>query len=268
MLNRLRTEKADSAPRERVPLLSETHAALLVGGMGTRLRSVISGKPKPLAPVGDSTFLGLLVRHLGAQGIRRIVMCTGYLADQIESHFGDGQGYGAEIRYSKESEPLGTAGALKLAEPFLRGASDFLVLNGDTFLDVDFEQLLGFHGKHGGLVSIAARRADNAKRYGTLEVDTEHRVLSFTEKSGADAPGLINAGVYVFSQSILDSLPEGPASLERDVFPRLLDRGIYALEQPGIFIDIGTPEDYAFAQQLYAGMSRAVEAHKCEKGRA
>jgi NDP-sugar pyrophosphorylase family protein len=154
------------------------------------------------------------------------------------------------IEYSKEPNPLGTAGAVKLAQWYLRDLSDFLVMNGDSFVEVDFHQLLRFHRAHGGLVSIAVVEVSNACRYGTVQMDPAGRVSGFSEKTSNNAPGLVNAGVYVFSQAVLQHIPEGPATLERTVFPHLLDQGVYALKQEGIFIDIGTPEDYARAQKF------------------
>ena len=243
--------------------LTNTSAVLLVGGFGTRLRSVLPATPKPLAAIGKKSFLELLIRQLQSQGISRLVMCTGYLADQIESELGDGRDWGVAIEYSRELRPLGTGGALKLAEPLLKDSSDFLVMNGDSFLEADLRQLIEFHRQHRGLTTMAGVQVENASRYGTLRVDPEGRVVGFLEKTGGDGPGLINAGVYVFQRNIFDCIPEGPASLERDVFPRILDRGMYVLRQRGMFIDIGTPEDYARAQQL---CDRLYEAAAPRKG--
>lgn len=226
--------------------------------MGTRLRSVVPSTPKPLASVGNRSFLELLVRQLRYQGICRLVMCTGYLADQIESEFSDGHDWGVAIQYSKEPHPLGTAGAVKLAERYLHDVSDFLVMNGDSFLEIDFDQLVGFHRQHGGLVSMAVQQTENTTRYGTVEVDAGGRIVGFKEKTGSDVPGLVNAGVYVFNRAVFEYIPEGPCSLERDVFPQLLHHGVYALEHHGIFIDIGTPEDYARAQQICDRLYEAV----------
>jgi D-glycero-alpha-D-manno-heptose 1-phosphate guanylyltransferase len=233
-------------------------AVLLVGGAGTRLRSVVASTPKPLASVGGQSFLELLVRQLRHQGIRRLIMCSGYLADQIENKFGDGSVWDLTIEYSKEELPLGTAGAVKLAQHHLAEASDFLVMNGDSFLEIDFGQLIQFHRERKGLVSVAVVPVEDAARYGTVRVDSCHRVVGFKEKTGAAGPGLINAGVYVFNRAILEHIPAGPVSLERDVFPSVLDRGIYALEQHGMFIDIGTPEDYARAQAICEQLSAAA----------
>jgi NDP-sugar pyrophosphorylase family protein len=236
----------------------DIYAVLLVGGMGTRLRSVVSNGPKALATVGNKSFLELLIRQLCDQEIRHLVMCTGYLADQIENQLGDGRNWGVSIQYSKELQPLGTAGAVKLAEPFLQDADEFLVMNGDSFMEVDFHQLLQFHRKNNAEVTMAVRQVENASRFGTVRMDSAGRVSGFLEKTGVESPGVVNAGVYVFGQEVLKQIPQGPCSLEKDVFPKLLKRGIHALEQHGLFIDIGTPEDYARAQLIYHRLYQAA----------
>lgn len=238
-----------------------TKAVLLVGGLGTRLRSVVSSRPKPLAPVGNKSFLELLVQQLRRQGICRLVMCTGYLADQFEDEFGDGRDWGVTIEYSKEPNPLGTAGAVRFARTHLQDLSDFVVMNGDSFVEADFQQLFGFHRAHGGLVSIVVVEVDNASRYGTVQMGPSGRVSRFLEKTGSHLPGVVSAGIYVFSHAVLEHLPEGSASLEDTVFPRLLDRGVFAYKQEGMFIDIGTPEDYSRAQTLLDRLS-----HKTANG--
>ncbi len=245
-----------SLPTDAV--LEDISAVLLVGGIGTRLQSVLPSTPKPLARVGEAPFLQLLVRQLRSQGIRHLIMCTGHLADQVENEFGDGHQWDVVIDYSKESRPLGTAGAVKLAEGYLTQASDFLVMNGDSFLELDFGELIRFHREHGGLISMAVRRVSDAARYGTVQLGANNRVAGFREKMGASVSDIVNGGVYVFKRAILEHIPEGPASLEKDVFPGLLEQGIYALEQQGMFIDIGTPEDYARAQTLCQSLYQAA----------
>jgi D-glycero-alpha-D-manno-heptose 1-phosphate guanylyltransferase len=231
-----------------------------VGGKGTRLQAVVSSKPKPLAVVGNIPFLELLVVQLRSQGIERMIMSTGHLADQIEATFGDGRRWNSDIRYSRESQPLGTAGAVKFAEKYLEGSSDFIVVNGDSFMEIDFTEFLRFHRRHGRVVSMAVRRVPDAARYGTVHVDASSRIVGFNEKTGNTSPGTINAGVYLFQRSIVKSIAEGTSSLEKDLFPKLLAQGMYAFEQNGIFIDIGTPEDYARAQRLYQELYQAAVA--------
>jgi D-glycero-alpha-D-manno-heptose 1-phosphate guanylyltransferase len=235
---------------------SDTKAVVLVGGLGTRLREIVPSTPKPLARVGDRPFLELLIRQLAAQGIKDLIMCTGYLAEQIEAAFGNGRNWGVRIEYSKETQPLGTGGAVKLAEVYLQDARDFLVMNGDSYLELDLGELIRFHGEHSSLATMTVVPVENAGRYGTVHTDSGKRVTEYREKTGEDSPGLINAGVYVFSRTLLDRIPAGPVSLEKDVFPNILEQGVYAAEQRGAFIDIGTPTDFARAQHLLNDLYR------------
>jgi NDP-sugar pyrophosphorylase family protein len=247
------------AINSRIPeAFEQIPAVLLVGGMGTRLQSILPSTPKPLAPVGEAPFLELLVLQVRSQGIRSLVLCTGHRAEQIEDAFGDGRKWGVAIRYSRESRPLGTAGALKFAERLLMPCAEFLVMNGDSFLEFDLHRFQLFHRQHGGLVSIAVRRVPDASRYGTVLRDTDQRVIGFSEKKNTAVPGIVNGGVYLFRPTVFEHIPDGPASLEKEIFPRLLEYGVYAAEQDGMFIDIGTPEDYARAQTLRESLCDAA----------
>jgi D-glycero-alpha-D-manno-heptose 1-phosphate guanylyltransferase len=241
-----------AARPQEIPVL------LLVGGLGTRLRPVLSGKPKPLAPIGNISFLELLLLQLRSHGFRNIVMCTGFQAEQIQQEFGTGDKWNLSIGYSQETSPLGTAGAIKFAQHFIQQASEFLVMNGDSFLELDLNELLRFHSACGGWASLAVRRVPDAARYGTVEVNKQNQVVRFSEKRGMNESGIINGGVYVFKRGVLQCVPDGPCSLEKDVLPVLLEHGVYALEQNGMFIDIGTPEDYARAQTIYDRLSQAA----------
>lgn len=236
----------------------DVKAVLLVGGLGTRLRSVVPSAPKVLASVGKRSFLQLLVGQLRSQGIRRLVMCTGYLADQIEKEFGDGRAWDITIEYSTEEKPLGTAGAVKRAQQYLQDVPDFLVMNGDSFLEINFRNLMECHRNHDAMATMAVVRVEDTSRYGTVQVGADARVRGFAEKTGSQSPGLVNGGVYIFNHAVLQYIPDHPASLERDVFPGLLDHGVYAQEQCGMFIDIGTPADYARAQQLCDSLNQAA----------
>jgi NDP-sugar pyrophosphorylase family protein len=236
----------------------DIRAVLLVGGLGMRLRSVVGSTPKPLAPVGGRPFLELLVRQLRYQGIDHLVFCTAYLAHEIEKELGNGSTLDVKIEYSKEPRAMGTAGAIKFARPLLRDVSDFLVLNGDSFVEIDFRELIHFHRESGGIATMAVLRMKNKMRYGTVQVTNGSRVTEFREKPDGDPTGFVNAGIYVLNRAIFDYIPEGPVSLERDIFPQLLNHGVHASEQNGVFIDIGTPEDYARAQELYSRLFQAA----------
>jgi len=248
-------------------LMANTKAVLLVGGLGTRLRSVLPSTPKPMAKVGKRPFLQLLIHQLRSQGIRRLVLSTGYLADEIANDFGDGSSFGVSIEYSKEDSPLGTAGAIKHAAPFLHGLDHFFVANGDSFMQADFRQLLEVHCQAGVLLTLAVTRVRNQGRYGTVSTLENGLVSAFLEKTVNQELGLINTGIYVFDHQLLSMIPDGPSSLEKDVFPALLPRGVRAVEQSGLFIDIGIPEDYARAQEMVDVLYRAAsEARDRDKG--
>lgn len=240
------------------PSERDIKAVLLVGGMGTRLREVVPSTAKPMASVGGRPFLSLLIQQLASQNIRRLVMCTGYRSGDIEQELGDGHSKKIAIEYSREQSPLGTAGAIKNAMPLLDGVSDFLVMNGDSFVEMRFGELIAFHRKSGGIATMVVIRTKNDRRYGTVQMGIDGRVSGFVEKTAADPNGLINGGVYIFKREIFDQIPDGPASLETNVFPKLLPLGVYALEQHGVFIDIGTPEDYARAQEISTRLNEAA----------
>src|SRR5437016_7835016 len=226
-------------------------AFVLCGGAGTRLRPLLADQPKSMAPISGTPFLQLLLDRLRSQGVGDVILGTGYMAEKIERYFGCGNKFAVRIRYSREHEPLGTGGALKLAEPLI--SDPVLVLNGDSYVEWSLVPMLElFTGKDAHLVMVVQAVADVA-RYGSVLLDQERRVTQFVEKGAAAGPGLINAGVYLLRKQIVRDLPAGTAiSLEREVFPRLLDRGVYGLISTGLFIDIGIPDDLERAQTLLA----------------
>ena len=224
-------------------------ALILAGGLGTRLQEVVPDRPKTMAKVKGKPFLEYLVGQLHSQGFEELVLCVGHLAEHIEAYFGDGSRWGVRIQYAVENTPLGTAGAIRNASHLVEGA--FLVLNGDTYLEADFRQLLAAHRRCRAadpdlLGTIATLRVEDAAAFGTLEFDGQNRILRFREKVTAQA-GRINGGVYVLEPAFLDLIPPGqPVSIERDTFPLLLERGynLRAYRVKGFFVDIGTPEGY------------------------
>jgi NDP-sugar pyrophosphorylase family protein len=171
------------------------------------------------------------------------------MAEKIERYFGDGKQFALRIRYSREHEPLGTGGALKLAEPLI--SDPVLVLNGDSYVEWNLLPMLKlFKTKDADLVIVLQAVAD-VTRYGSVALDQDGRVTRFAEKGVAAGPGLINAGVYLLRKQLVCNMPAGRAiSLEKEVFPYLLDRRVYGLVCTGIFIDIGIPDDLRRAQGL------------------
>lgn len=228
-------------------------AVVLAGGLGTRLRSVVSGVPKPLAPVAGRPFLAWLLDRLAGQGVRRVVLATGYLANKVEAEVGSCWS-GMEIVYSVESEPLGTGGALMQAIARLQGQS-LHVCNGDTWLRFSLRELEQATERQQALAGMALARVPDTARYGAVSVQGD-RVLSFQEK-GRVGPGFINAGSYFLPARGLDALNSlgsaGAFSLENAFLYPLAGRGqLAATVDTSGFIDIGVPEDYAVAQTLFA----------------
>jgi NDP-sugar pyrophosphorylase family protein len=218
---------------------------VLCGGLGTRLSPAVSDRPKALAPVGAHSFLAIQLELLRARGARCFVLCVGHLAAQIEAAFGDGSELGVRIDYSHDgARLLGTAGALKRAERFFAPAA--VVVNGDTYIDVDLHRLVRVHSsphEPRALATLTLARVPETGRYGTVEVEGD-RVTGFREK-GANGSGRVNAGVYVIERELLARVPpDEVVSLERDVFPAALGAGLAlaAFEQDEPFTDIGTPD--------------------------
>ena len=221
---------------------------ILAGGLGTRLRGVVEDRPKALAEVAGQPFLAYLLDQLRMQSFHDVVLCVGHLGEQIQERFGDGSRWGLSIRYAWEQELLGTAGALKNAQPLIEGP--FLALNGDSYLDSDLRQLVAFHRRRRHIPrlagSLATVRVAETSAYGTLQLGPGGRLERFQEKVAA-ASGWISAGVYVLEPQVLEAIPAGrPASLERETFPALLEQGcrLYGCPMEGFFVDIGTPQGY------------------------
>lgn len=227
--------------------LAQTPVLLLAGGLGTRLRSVIADRPKALAPIDGKPFLQIQIELLRDQGARRFVLCVGYMAEQIQEYFGDGRALGVRIDYSLEGEQLlGTGGAIKLAERFFTTRA--LVMNGDTFLGVDYAAVVRQHCASGAVATLILARAPDAGRYGTVLLDDCGRFLTgFREKDESleGTTGWLNGGAYVLERDILDyATCRRPCSVEREVFPAALAVGkkIAAATCPDHFYDIGTPQ--------------------------
>jgi NDP-sugar pyrophosphorylase family protein len=224
---------------------------ILAGGLGTRLRSVLGGLPKALAPVGGQPFVAYQLDWLKRQGIARVILCTGYGHDLIRAYCGDGTAFGMQIRYSVEDKPLGTAGALQQARRFLN--ETFLVMNGDTYFATELAPLLAQHKEGDALATLALVKVPQAGRFGAVTLDEHGYVAHFAEKKCRRA-GLINAGIYIFEAQIFARFPARvPLSLEDDVFPVLAEQRLlrgHVLE--GYHMDIGTPESYEQFQRNVA----------------
>ena len=230
----------------------ERVAFLLCGGLGTRLRS-LTDRPKAILEVAGWPFLRYQLETIRHARFDRTVFLTGHGAEEIERVFGPATS--ARV-FFRESEPLGTAGALAQAR-HLAGSMNW-VANADSFADVDPADLLS--GAAPDQALILAIDVDDRSDYGGLRIGEQGRVMAFEEK-GVRGPGPINGGVYVLPRALLDELPAGPSSIERDVFPRWAHEGrLYAHRARAFFRDIGTPERLAAAQEEFLGIRKRLES--------
>ena len=223
-------------------------ALILCGGLGTRLREAVPDRPKSMAPIRGKPFLELLIRSLKEKGVTDFILATGHMSEQIEAYFDNGKCWDVSVRYSREAQPLGTGGAVKLAESKL--ADRFLVMNGDTFVDFDPAALEKKLEETGAPLVLALREEAHPERYGAVDIDAAGKVRAFVEK-GVKQGRFINVGVYLVRKEALALIAADRAvSLEKEWMPKLMERGIYGVEMKGLFIDIGIPEDFNRAQDL------------------
>ena len=232
-------------------------AIILAGGLGSRLRAVVPDLPKPMAPIHDRPFLEYLLDYWAGQGVSRFVLSVGYKREIIEQHFG-ARYKGIEVDYAVENQPRGTGGGLLLALKRLHQSGAFLILNGDTFFEVDLALMRRYHqGKHAE-VTVALREVEANSRYAGVEVDKDGKITAFDNRARASGRALINGGVYLAeSTAFAGMLPESnePVSIEDQLYPRMLAAGgrIYGFPSHGRFIDIGIPEDYQRAATVLPG---------------
>ncbi len=220
-------------------------ALILAGGEGTRLRPLTSTVPKPVVPLVDRPFIAFRIDWLREHGVDDIVMSCGHLASGVRNVLGDGEAFGIRLRYVEEPRPLGTGGALKFAEQLLD--ERFLMLNGDVLTDLDVSGQLEQHERTGATATLALTPVDDPTAYGLVRINDDCAVTEFVEKPSPDQIDTrnISAGVYVLERAVLEMLEAGePASIERDVFPRLVGDGLYGCVSRGYWLDIGTPERY------------------------
>lgn len=225
-------------------------AAILAGGLGSRLRPVVADRPKVLAPVGGRPFVTYLLDQLFAAGVRETVLLVGFAAKQVRGALGDDY-RGMRLTFSTETEPLGTAGAVRFAatqlhEPVL------LLLNGDSYCDVDLNDFLRSHHRTRARASLVLAEVSDPARYGRVRTDPAGRVCGFEEKGSDRSAGRINAGVYLLHRDLIAAIPPArPLSLEKDVLPGWVRVGGVWGFGGGRFIDIGTPDSYAEAEAFF-----------------
>ena len=223
-------------------------AIVLAGGLGTRLRGIVDDVPKPMAPVQGRPFLSFVLDQLVATGFHTAILAVGYRHEAIRAHFGDAY-RSLTLLYSLEEEPLGTGGAIRLACAQVT-TRDVFVLNGDTFLDLDFHAMLNAHVRAAAQLSLAVCKVPDVARYGAVEMG-DVIVRGFHEK-GTSGRGWINGGVYLLGPDLRRRFPRRAMySFEQDLLvPETQAIRPLAFPTTGLFLDIGIPEDYARAQQV------------------
>jgi len=216
---------------------------ILAGGRGKRMRPLTDRIPKVLLPVAGKPFLFHLINFLKNQGIKEFILAVGYKAQKIKNFFGNGKKFGVKIIYSEEKIPLDTAGAIKNAANLIKD-KNILVLNGDSFIDIDIKKMLKFHKRKRLPITIAVFKIKNPGRYGQVLINKKNTIIKFEEKNKIANENFINGGAYIFQTKILKDFPKNKKiSLERDIFPRFVGK-IAAFKTKGYFIDIGIPQDY------------------------
>ncbi|MGH2843948.1 MAG: sugar phosphate nucleotidyltransferase [Solirubrobacteraceae bacterium] len=222
-------------------------ALILAGGQATRLRPLTSRVPKMVVPLVGRPFISYMLEWLRSHGVDDVVISCGFLADGVRAVLGDGSQFGVRLRYVDEPEPLGTGGALKFAEEFLD--ERVFVLNGDVLTDIDLTAQLAQHEQTGARATLALVGVEDPSAYGVVHCRADTSVEEFLEKPGPEQAldsNLVNAGAYIIEREVLGGMaPAGSvSSIERDLFPTLVDAGLHGYCAGGYWLDIGTPERY------------------------
>lgn len=229
-------------------------AVILAGGLGTRLRSVLPDIPKPMAPINGRPFLEILIDYWITQGIKKFILSVCYRHEVIINHFGNNYN-GALIEYVIENEPLGTGGALMLASKKLSCNQPFLLLNGDTFFEIDFNLLKNTYKKNNADWCFSLFRIGENSRYMSMEL-SNLGVIKSLNSGFSKHDTLVNGGVYLVNPLALRFNNTSKIiihSLEDNIFPHAMSIGQKMIGQEfnGLFIDIGIPEDYTKAQLIF-----------------
>ena len=194
---------------------------ILAGGFGTRLRPLTNYLPKPMVPIIDKPILEYIIALLRKHNILDIAVTLGYKSEHIVRYFGNGSRFGVHIEYSRETKPLGTAGAVKNAEKFLD--DDFVVMSGDALTNIDLGRMIAYHNTHSGMVTMAVKSVENTEGLGVLKLDDEGKIVDFQEKPLVPISNIVNTGIYVMKREVLDYIPPHlKYDFSHDLFPRIL----------------------------------------------
>ncbi|MEK7280558.1 MAG: nucleotidyltransferase family protein [Nitrospirota bacterium] len=223
-------------------------AMILAAGLGTRLRPITNNTPKPIIPVGDRPLIEYLLLLLKKYGIKDIIINLHHLGEKIENALGDGSRWGIRISYSREEIILGTGGGIKKAQAFLSDSA-FLVINGDILIDINIDNLLEFHQRHGGIATMVLRENDNPDLYGSVKIDKDQRVRQILNRpvcTVMDLNSYMFTGIHLIEPKIFQYIPEGQYYSVIDAYIEMLTKNevVYGHIMKGHWSDIGTIEGY------------------------
>jgi NDP-sugar pyrophosphorylase family protein len=234
---------------------------ILCGGFGKRLQPVVSNRQKVLADVTGQPFITYILDQISSAGGENVILCTGYMGEQLEYLLGK-RYKSLTLCYSKETEPLGTAGAIRHALGIIK-SDTLMVFNGDSYCDINPKELLAWHFMKNSSCTLVLVKMPDVSRYGCVNFDSNYMVTSFDEKTPDKKSGWINAGIYCLNRELIAAIPgNSNISLEKDLFPTLIGKEFFAFKQDEKFIDIGTPNSYKDAETFFMNIDRFIDTDK------
>lgn len=234
------------------PIPKETYVVILCGGLGTRLKKITADIPKPMIKIGKSPFLDIIINYMSDFGFKHFILCIGYKGGAIKKYYQNNKKQGTRILFSSEREPLDTGGAVKKARTLIK-SDPFIVLNGDSFSRFNPIDLLRVHKKKKALISMVLTKSHKIRPdVGSVNINYKDKITRFSEKNSFFNNGYINVGSYIFNKKIFSYMPDKMRfSLEYDLFPRLINKGICGYTVDTGFIDIGTPRRLREAKRFF-----------------
>ncbi len=231
--------------------VGDLSAVILAGGLGTRLRAVVNDRPKVMAMVAGRPFAEWVVLGLQSAGVRHLIFCIGYLGEMVQEYFQNGSAWGMTIEYSHDKTLLGTGGALRQCFSLVR-SDPVLVVNGDSYCHVNVQDYLEWFSAMRRVGAMVVVKSENPERFGSVQMASDCSIIGFEEKVVDLNESWINAGCYLMSQELLSSIHSNqPVSLERDILPQYVNRGLWGFPSFGSFVDMGTPHGLCEAEDLF-----------------
>lgn len=227
-------------------------AFILAGGLGTRLKELTQNTPKIMLKIEDKPILEYNIELLRRNNIDEIILGIGHMSGVIRKHFGDGKKFGVKIHYSEEKEPMGTAGALKIAGKFFD--STFVMCNGDELKNINIRRMIDFHRKNKALITISLTKIEDPSDWGVVRIHNK-KIQEFIEKPKTNPPShLINSGLYILEKSVIKTIPDGKISIERQIFPEFARKGkLFGFYSRGQWFPTDTIERYEKAKKYWKG---------------